>query len=206
MTTFFIFVVFILIFQLLYPLVFFLSEFLKWGSVTIIHWFFLTSLFIFVVFIPIFQLLYPWSSFYLDWWDEILLLLFIDFLNFFYFIIFPYLCWLYPDISAAISSIFLSIRISEMRYCYYYTLIPLDHLNYWNEVLWQLWILFYIILAVPSHALLWLSLFKWWEGRKCMFLIRLIFQYLWIQNILGSSSFCVDKEIVWIADSGTGNI
>ena len=39
-----------------------------------------------------------------------------------------------------------------------------------------------------------------------MFLICLIFQYLWIHNILGISSFRVDKEIVWIADSGTGNI
>ena len=39
-----------------------------------------------------------------------------------------------------------------------------------------------------------------------MFLICLIFQYLWIHNILGSSSFRGDKEIVWIADSGTGNI
>ena len=39
-----------------------------------------------------------------------------------------------------------------------------------------------------------------------MFLICLIFQYLWIHNILGSSNFHVDKEIVWIADSGTGNI
>ena len=62
------------------------------------------------------------------------------------------------------------------------------------------------ILAVPGHALLWLSLFKWEKKRKCMFLICLIFQYLWIHNILGSSSFRVDKEIVWIADSGTGNI
>ena len=61
------------------------------------------------------------------------------------------------------------------------------------------------ILAVPGHALLWLSLFKWGK-RKCRFLICLIFQYLWIHNILGSSSFRVDKEIVWIADSGTGNI
>ena len=39
-----------------------------------------------------------------------------------------------------------------------------------------------------------------------MFFICLIFQYLWIRNILGSSSFRVDKEIVWIADSGTGNM
>ena len=39
-----------------------------------------------------------------------------------------------------------------------------------------------------------------------MFLICLIFQCLSIHNILGSSSFRVDKEIVWIADSGTGNI
>ena len=39
-----------------------------------------------------------------------------------------------------------------------------------------------------------------------MFLICLIFQFLWVHNILGSSSFRVDKEIVWIADSGTGNI
>ena len=62
-----------------------------------------------------------------------------------------------------------------------------------------------IVLAVPGHVLLWLSLFKW-EKRKCMFLICLIFQYLLIHNIFGSSSFHVDKEIVWIADSGTGNI
>ena len=39
-----------------------------------------------------------------------------------------------------------------------------------------------------------------------MFLICLIFQYLWIHNIFGSSSFRIDEEIVWIADSGTGNI
>ena len=39
-----------------------------------------------------------------------------------------------------------------------------------------------------------------------MFLICLIFQYLWIHNILGNSSFRIDKEIVWIADSGAGNI
>ena len=39
-----------------------------------------------------------------------------------------------------------------------------------------------------------------------MFLICLIFQYLRIHNIFGSSSFRVDKVIVWIADSGTGNI
>ena len=38
------------------------------------------------------------------------------------------------------------------------------------------------------------------KKRKCMFLICLIFQYLWIHNILGSSSFRVDKEIVWFAD------
>ena len=44
------------------------------------------------------------------------------------------------------------------------------------------------------------------KKRTCMFLICLIFQYLWIHNIIGSSSFRVDKEIVWIADSGTGNI
>ena len=65
----------------------------------------------------------------------------------------------------------------------------------------------YCRLAVPGHALLWLSLFEWKKKkRKCMFLICLIFQYLWMHNILGSSSFRVDKEIVWIADSGTGNI
>ena len=62
-------------------------------------------------------------------------------------------------------------------------------------------------LAVSGHALLWLSLFKWGKKRrKCMFLICLIFQYLWIHNIFGSSIFCVDKEIIWIANSGTGNI
>ena len=38
-----------------------------------------------------------------------------------------------------------------------------------------------------------------------MFLICLIFQYLWIHNIFGSSIFCVDKVIVWIANSGTSN-
>ena len=63
------------------------------------------------------------------------------------------------------------------------------------------------ILAVPGHVLLWLSLFKWEKKiRKCMFLICLIFLYLWIHNIFGSSIFCVDKEIVWIANSRTGNI
>ena len=68
-----------------------------------------------------------------------------------------------------------------------------------------------LILAVPGHVLLWLSLLKWGGGkkkekRKCIFLIYLIFQYLWIHNILGNSTFRVDKEIVWIANSGTGNI
>ena len=36
-----------------------------------------------------------------------------------------------------------------------------------------------------------------------MCLICLIFQYLWIHDILSSSSFRVDKQIVWIADSET---
>ena len=65
-------------FESLYPEVFFLSEFLRWDVLTIIHWFIPTSFLIFVVFITTFWSISLRPSFYLNSSDEMFLLLYID--------------------------------------------------------------------------------------------------------------------------------
>ena len=112
---------FITTFQLLYPLVFFLSEFSRQSVPTIIHWFFSTCFLVFLSLSQHFNCSLVWPSFYLNFQDKVFLLLYIDSfqpvsLSFF----------LYHNVSAALSSGFLYIWISKTKCSYYYVLILLD--------------------------------------------------------------------------------
>ena len=101
-----------------FPKAFFLSEFLRWDVLTIVHWFIPTSFLIFVVFITTFWSISLRPSFYLNFSDEGFLLLYID---------------SFPPVSSSLLSLsqhfgpfpygLLSIWISQMRCSYYYTLI-----------------------------------------------------------------------------------